>query len=53
LENDIQAEIDHIKVLIGSGQPRELGETSSVAKQLSEQEIIEDHNKRMDAIIRG
>jgi len=53
LENDIKAEIDHITALIGSGQPRELGETGSAVKQLSEQEIIEDHNKRMDAIIRG
>jgi len=49
----VQAEKDYIKSLVGSGEPKALGETAPVVEQLSEAEILEDHNKRINRVIFG
>lgn len=52
LATAIQAEADYIQLLIGSGEPKYLGETSAVKDTpLTDAELLEDHCKRVDAII--
>lgn len=52
LQSAITAEKDYIKALLGSGEPQDLGNTSAAAeKPLTDKEIAEDHQRRIDAII--
>lgn len=51
LQKAIEAESDYIKQLIGSGEPRGLGETVPVEEHITAEQLAEDHKKRIDAII--
>ena len=53
LQNIVHEEEKYIAKLIKSGEPNSLGETDPLDHKLSESELIEDHQKRLDEIIFG
>jgi hypothetical protein len=51
LSSMILSESDYIKTLIHSGEPFALGSTAPVSVVMSMEQLAEDHQKRIDAII--
>ena len=50
LQDAITSEIEYVKLLSGSGQPTDLGETSKTEMQVDAEQIEEKHSERIKKI---